>query len=120
MLHLRQAGLDVRHPADLLAAALEPRRVAPDDRTSTVAGECDPTMLTEASMDADRLESIAERLAAIEEELRDLAYDRLRDRGPRSRQRRGPGREQGREAARAGAARVAKAINALAPITVDA
>jgi glycolate oxidase iron-sulfur subunit len=25
MLHLRQAGLDVRHPADLLAAALEPK-----------------------------------------------------------------------------------------------
>jgi len=28
----------------------------------------------------DRYEHIAERLAAIEEELRDLAYDRLRDR----------------------------------------
>ena len=29
-------------------------------------------------MDAERYESITERLAAIEEELRDLAYDRLR------------------------------------------
>ena len=30
--------------------------------------------------DDDRYEHITERLAAIEEELRDLAYDRLRDR----------------------------------------
>jgi len=31
-------------------------------------------------MDDDRYEAIVERLAAIEEELRDLAYSRLRDR----------------------------------------
>jgi hypothetical protein len=31
-------------------------------------------------MDTERYESIAERLAVIEEELRDLAFDRLRDR----------------------------------------
>ena len=31
-------------------------------------------------MDSERYESIVERLAVIEEELRDLAYDRLRDR----------------------------------------
>ena len=31
-------------------------------------------------MEDDRYEGIVDRLAAIEEELRDLAYDRLRDR----------------------------------------
>jgi len=31
-------------------------------------------------VDSERYESIVERLAVIEEELRDLAYDRLRDR----------------------------------------
>ena len=31
-------------------------------------------------MDTDRYESITDRLTVIEEELRDLAYDRLRDR----------------------------------------
>ena len=55
MMHLRGAGLDVRHPADLLAEALDARR--------TPYGS---------------YEGIAERLAAIEEELRDLAYERLR------------------------------------------
>ena len=35
--------------------------------------------------DDERYEGIVERLAAIEEELRDLAYDRLRD-APRPRQ----------------------------------
>ena len=50
-------------------------------------------------------EHIAERLAAIEEELRDLAYDRLREvaRSPDSDA--GRGRGQGGEAAAAGPAR---------------
>ena len=63
LMHLRAAGLDVRHPADLLAEALDASN--------------------------DDYEAIAERLAAIEEELRDLAYDRLREARARSRQRRG-------------------------------
>ena len=64
-------------------------------------------------MDADRYESIVERLAAIEEELRDLAYDRLRDRA------RDPDSEAGQAAnkdeKRLEQARraIAKAINAL-------
>ena len=81
MMHLRQAGLDVRHPADLLAAAL------PEER-SPVADE--------------RYESIIERLAddrrrAPRSRLRPAARPRRR-----SRQRSGQGREQGREAARTG------------------
>jgi hypothetical protein len=70
-------------------------------------------------MDADRLESIAERLAAIEEELRDLAYDRLRDRArdPDSDAGQAANKDEKRleQARRA----IAKAINALAPISVD-
>ena len=93
MLHLRQAGLDVRHPADLLAAALD----------------------EEHPMDTDRYESIVERLAAIEEELRDLAYDRLRDRArdPDSDAGQAANKDEKRleQARRA----IAKAINALAP-----
>jgi hypothetical protein len=71
------------------------------------------------SMDADRYEGIAERLAAIQEELRDLAYDRLRDRA------RDPDSEAGQAAnkdeKRLEQARraVAKAINALAPLSSE-
>jgi len=64
-------------------------------------------------------EDIVERLAAIEEQLRDLAYDRLRDRA------RDPDSEAGKaanadekkleQARRA----IAKAINALTPFTLD-
>jgi hypothetical protein len=67
----------------------------------------------------DRYEQIAERLAAIEEELRDLAYDRLRDRA------RDPDSEEGKAAdtdeKRLEQARraVAKAIGALSPRQLD-
>ena len=64
-------------------------------------------------------EDIVERLAAIEEQLRDLAYDRLRDRA------RDPDSDAGKaanadekkleQARRA----IAKAINALTPLTLD-
>jgi hypothetical protein len=63
----------------------------------------------------DRYEHIAERLGAIEEELRDLAYDRLRDRA------RDPDSEEGKaanaEEKRLEQARraIAKAIGALSP-----
>jgi hypothetical protein len=66
-------------------------------------------------MSDDRYAHIAERLAAIEEELRDLAYDRLRDRA------RDPDGEEGKAAdadeKRLEQARraIAKAIGALSP-----
>ena len=70
-------------------------------------------------MTDDRYEGITERLAAIEEELRDLAYDRLRDRA------RDPDGDAGKAAnkdeKRLEQARraVAKAIGALTPRFVD-
>jgi hypothetical protein len=68
-------------------------------------------------MDTDRYESIADRLSVIEEELRDLAYERLRDRArdPESEAGQAANKDEKRleQARRA----VAKAINALAPIT---
>jgi len=66
-------------------------------------------------MSDDPYEPIVERLAAIEEELRDLAYDRLRDRA------RDPDSEEGKAAnadeKRLEQARraIAKAIGALTP-----
>ena len=60
--------------------------------------------------------AIAERLAAIEEELRDLAYDRLRDRGARSRQRGRRGRERDEKRLEQARRAIAKAINALRTI----
>jgi hypothetical protein len=61
----------------------------------------------------DRFEAVAERLAAIEEELRDLAYDRLADaaRDPDSDEARAAAADEKRllQARRA----VAKAIGAL-------
>jgi len=66
-------------------------------------------------MSDERYESIVERLAAIEEELRDLAYDRLRDRA------RDPDSEEGKAAnvdeKRLEQARraIAKAIGVLTP-----
>jgi hypothetical protein len=69
-------------------------------------------------MDTDRYESIADRLSAIEEELRDLAYERLRDRArdPESVAGQAANKDEKRleQARRA----VAKAINALAPLSV--
>ena len=63
----------------------------------------------------DRYESIVERLTTIEEELRDLAYDRLSDtaRGPDTDAGAAAAKEEKRllQARRA----VAKAIGALAP-----
>ncbi len=70
-------------------------------------------------MDAERYEGIAERLSVIQEELRDLAYDRLRDRA------RDPDSDAGKAAnadeKRLEQARraVAKAINALAPLSAE-
>ena len=69
-------------------------------------------------MEDDRYEAIVERLAAIEEELRDLAYSRLRDRA------RDPDSEAGQAAnkdeKRLEQARraVAKAIGALTPRSI--
>jgi hypothetical protein len=67
----------------------------------------------------DRLEFIAERLTAIEEELRDLAYDRLREvaRSPDDDAGIAAAAEEKRllQARRA----IAKAIRALAPVNTD-
>ncbi|MDQ1435049.1 MAG: hypothetical protein QOF59_1865 [Actinomycetota bacterium] len=67
----------------------------------------------------DRLELIAERLTAIEEELRDLAYDRLREvaRSPDDDAGIAAAAEEKRllQARRA----IAKAIRALAPVATD-
>ena len=67
----------------------------------------------------DRLELIAERLSAIEEELRDLAYDRLREvaRAPDDDAGIAAAAEEKRllQARRA----IARAIQALAPMTSD-
>ena len=67
----------------------------------------------------DRYESIAERLAAIEEELRDLAYERLADaaRAPESDAGASAAAEERRllQARRA----IAKAIAALSPAAVS-
>jgi len=70
-------------------------------------------------MGSERYEHIVERLSAIQEELRDLAYDRLRDRA------RDPDSDAGRAAnadeKRLEQARraVAKAINALTFVPAD-
>jgi hypothetical protein len=67
----------------------------------------------------DRYEGITERLAVIEEELRDLAYERLRDRArdPDSDAGKAANKDEKRleQARRA----VAKAIGALTPRMVD-
>ena len=66
-------------------------------------------------MGSERYEAIAEKLAAIEEELRDLAYEQLREaaRAPDSDESDEAVREEKRilQARRA----IAKAINALSP-----
>lgn len=67
----------------------------------------------------ERYEGITERLAAIEEELRDLAYDRLRDRArdPDSDAGKAANKDEKRleQARRA----IAKAIGALSPRAID-
>ncbi len=66
-------------------------------------------------MTTDRYESITERLAGIEEELRDLAYERLREaaRSPESEAAQNAAADEKRvlQARRA----IAKAISALSP-----
>jgi hypothetical protein len=66
----------------------------------------------------DRYEGIVERLAAVEEELRDLAYDRLRERArdPESDAGKAANKDEKRleQARRA----VAKAIGALTPRSI--
>lgn len=70
-------------------------------------------------MDDDRYEGITARLAVIEEELRDLAYDRLRDRArnPESDAGKAANKDEKRleQARRA----IAKAISALSPRALD-
>ena len=70
-------------------------------------------------MDDDRYEAITERHVAIEEELRDLAYDRLRDRArdPDSDAGKAANKDEKRleQARRA----IAKAIGALSPRAGD-
>ena len=69
-------------------------------------------------MEDDRYEGIVERLAAVEEELRDLAYDRLRERArdPESDAGKAANTDEKRleQARRA----VAKAIGALTPRSI--
>ena len=69
-------------------------------------------------MEDDRYEGIVERLAAVEEELRDLAYDRLRERArdPESDAGKAANKDEKRleQARRA----VAKAIGALTPRSI--
>ena len=79
------AGLDVRHPAELIEEALDGERVV-------------------GAAYAD----VASSLRSIEEQLRDLAYDAAPGRGERRRRRRGRG-----EARPQGPPRVERAIQAL-------
>ena len=69
-------------------------------------------------MTTDHFESITERLSALEEELRDLAYERLREaaRSPASAEAERAAADEKRvlQARRA----IAKAISALSPLTV--
>lgn len=68
-------------------------------------------------MEADRLEHIAEQLTLIEEELRDLAYERLRDRAREPDSDAGQAANQEEKRIEQARRAIAKAINALAPIT---
>jgi hypothetical protein len=67
----------------------------------------------------DRYEHIAERLAAIEEELRDLAYDRLRDRAADPDSHAGKAADADEKRLEQARRAVAKAIGALSPRTLD-
>jgi hypothetical protein len=63
----------------------------------------------------DRYEHIAQRLAAIEEELRDLAYDRLRDRAADPESEEGKAADADEKRLEQARRAVAKAIGALSP-----
>ena len=69
-------------------------------------------------MGDDRYEGIVERLAAIEEELRDLAYDRLRDRAREPDSDAGKAANQDEKRLEQARRAVAKAIGALTPRTL--
>jgi hypothetical protein len=66
-------------------------------------------------MTDDRYEHIAQRLAAIEEELRDLAYDRLRDRAADPESEEGKAADADEKRLEQARRAVAKAIGALSP-----
>jgi len=63
----------------------------------------------------DRYEHITERLAAIEEELRDLAYDRLRDRAADPESEAGKAADADEKRLEQARRAVAKAIGVLSP-----
>ena len=67
----------------------------------------------------DRYEHIAERLAAIEEELRDLAYDRLRDRAADPDSDAGKAADADEKRLEQARRAVARAIGALSPRTFE-
>ena len=64
-------------------------------------------------------EDIVERLAAIEEQLRDLAYDRLRDRARDPDSEAGKAANQDEKKLEQARRAIAKAIGALTPLTLD-
>ena len=66
-------------------------------------------------MTDDRYEHITERLAAIEEELRDLAYDRLRDRAADPESEAGKAADADEKRLEQARRAVAKAIGVLSP-----
>lgn len=66
-------------------------------------------------MEDDRYEGIVERLASIEEELRDLAYDRLRDRARDPESDAGKAADKDEKRLEQARRAVAKAIGALTP-----
>jgi len=63
----------------------------------------------------ERYEGIVERLAAVEEELRDLAYDRLRERARDPESEAGKAANQDEKRLEQARRAVAKAIGALTP-----
>ena len=67
----------------------------------------------------EKYEEIVERLAAIEEQLRDLAYDRLRDRAREPDSDAGQAANKDEKRLEQARRAVAKAMNALAPMTID-
>ena len=86
---------------------------------SAIPPTCSPPYWRRIPVDTDRYESIVERLAAIEEELRDLAYDRLRDRARDPASDAGQAANQDEKRLEQARRAVAKAIQALAPLSAD-
>ena len=70
-------------------------------------------------MTDDRYEHITERLAAIEEELRDLAYDRLRDRAADPESEAGKAADADEKRLEQARRAIARAIGALSPRTYE-